>query len=135
ERLPVALSFSEEARRAFRKALDEDLDALCNPALEKVRRANVAAPGPGHGGLADLVSQLQGLAEVRCFVDEQLASDLGARARACGEMLRRSQAKFPSSSGSQTQPQQRAQPIGSQVLGEKLALAPFRSGSQSMRRR
>ncbi|OLQ02908.1 hypothetical protein AK812_SmicGene14152 [Symbiodinium microadriaticum] len=73
----------ESLRQLIRAALDEELDAFVSPALDKVRGTEKSKEPDPRGALRDLVAQVQGLADVRRFVDEQLAADLGSRVRAC----------------------------------------------------
>lgn len=83
-----------EARRCFSAVLDEELEAFCRPVLDKARHQS-SAPLQGGGGVtSELLSQLKGLAEVRHFVDEQLAADLGARVRSCRDLARRVTSSF-----------------------------------------
>eukprot|EP00927_Polykrikos_kofoidii_P031050 TRINITY_DN26718_c0_g1_i1.p1 TRINITY_DN26718_c0_g1~~TRINITY_DN26718_c0_g1_i1.p1 ORF type:complete len:345 (+),score=69.44 TRINITY_DN26718_c0_g1_i1:55-1089(+) len=155
-----------KARSALKHVLDKELDIFCMPALHEVDcmvkdalgcDGTGAAPGTITGidggvsrelSRAELVTQLSGLAGVRSFVDEQLASDLGERTRACRGLL---QACLQNASSGNcggggnrvasdksgivvsVGPQKRAEPLTAEPT--KLALAPFRSCSRGAPRR
>lgn len=129
-------------RDAIRNALDAELDASCGRVFEDFERAaskgarSEADPGLS---LAEIATQVRGLAEVRTFVDEQLTADLSTRTRACKELAKTALAKR--GHGASRADARGASPAASLfpagmhwAPSGKLALAPFRSASRSLRR-
>lgn len=127
----------------LRAALDEEMDALVSPALDKVRDIMQKRQEEA-GSLQDLVSQVQGLADVRRFVDEQLGVDLGSRIRSCHNLVKaRARVRhIPARDAPRSAPPNTAPPtVGSQRRGttatptQSLALEPFRSARPRSNRR
>eukprot|EP00913_Durusdinium_trenchii_P030650 g28705.t1 len=122
-------------RPALRAALDQEMDALVSPALDKVRDTMQSreeeAGQPKCVPLKELVSQIQGLADVRRFVDEQLTVDLGTRIRSCHNTVK-ARARTPqlrAAKATASQPRGTSSSQGGRVAvpTRSLALAPFRS--------
>lgn len=142
EQVPQVPQAPQQERAAIRAALktqlDAKLDATCGPALEAVRRAALRASQCAGQDLEQLSLQLQGLAEVRGFVDEQIMSDLSGRARACIDLARRAAEARPRPCQSQSttafSDACALSVSGGSGPALKLALAPFRSSSRSVRR-
>eukprot|EP00928_Gymnodinium_smaydae_P009109 TRINITY_DN13367_c0_g1_i1.p1 TRINITY_DN13367_c0_g1~~TRINITY_DN13367_c0_g1_i1.p1 ORF type:complete len:337 (+),score=65.38 TRINITY_DN13367_c0_g1_i1:86-1012(+) len=158
---------SEEAARRARckRRLDAQLDIAVGPLLGKLERFATSRHGDATDGktlsLAEAVSQVSGLAGVRRFVDEQLVSDLKARAHACHDVLKAnttSGGSLPKRGPGAGPPvaapvapaaslRQQARPRGSKAgtmttasaasaaATAQAALAPFRSSSRSAVRR
>ncbi|CAJ1343132.1 unnamed protein product [Effrenium voratum] len=112
-----------DLQERLQAALDEEMDAFVQPVLDKAAKSREP---PAFSALQELVSQVQGLADVRRFVDEQLAVDLGARVRGCNAMAKNRSAKAVPAPKAKAKAaaRSRAPPTA------KLAMAPFRSGSR-----
>eukprot|EP00434_Breviolum_minutum_P012857 symbB.v1.2.011330.t3/scaffold759.1/size164804/4 len=130
-----------EIRRVLRAALDEEMDATVSPALDKVREM-MQRRQEDAGPLQDLVSQVQGLADVRRFVDEQFAVDLGGRIRSCHNLVK---ARASGSTMSQPPPAPKPPvsrgrpvpepaPVATVAPTRSLALEPFRTARRSTSR-
>eukprot|EP00929_Paragymnodinium_shiwhaense_P079058 TRINITY_DN41094_c0_g1_i1.p1 TRINITY_DN41094_c0_g1~~TRINITY_DN41094_c0_g1_i1.p1 ORF type:complete len:383 (-),score=63.68 TRINITY_DN41094_c0_g1_i1:127-1197(-) len=83
---------AEEVHRCLKRSLDAALTELCGPILsefESSARGQEQRENEESDSLtpSDILTQVSGLAGVRAFVDEQLASDLKERTRACKKLL------------------------------------------------
>lgn len=133
-----------EVREQLRYALDSALDACCDPVLKDLEKALASAAvgregitisdaGAPRRSLAELATEICGLADVRGFVDEQLTADLGVRTRACGNLARASLDRIRGRDavlgGARALPNIKGslEPVSE---SSKLALKPFRSCSQ-----